>query len=389
MNKISTYRCTVHRSIEDVNADEWNEVCRNSQNLFLDLPFLRVLERSFGTQSEFWYATYRDESDRVVAVSCFSSHLIDIAILAPPAIRSFVASVRRIWSRFLYFRILLGGMPFSSSACYLAFAERAEIDRILASLDGTALSLARKTGCRLISFQQFSSDGTKKMDGLFKYGYRKAFTVSTYELRGEFASFESYLATRKREYRWVTRRRMRRFADVGLTCQQIRGRDGADQLITPEVHQLYLNVLNRAKAQLECKPVEFFRELARQYPDDSHFTFIHRDGRVVAFGCGLTIGRQHLLVSVGFDYSINRETDLYFNLVYRMMERAIAAGSDVIHFGATADEFKRRLGCDQKPCFLYAKATRPIAQWIFNRVFGRLFDASKQGEDSTVAMTTE
>lgn len=374
------YECQLFRSIDDVNAAEWLNVCRGSGNMYLDPRFLKVVESSFISESRFWYALYRDDEGLAVAASCFSSYRIDVALMAPLAVQKCVAAVRLVWPGFFKFQVLLGGMPLSSATSYLAISERANVDRILASLNDTAVRLAREIGSRLISFQQFSTEVAEKLDGLLQLGFRKARSSYDFKLYGDFGSFPAYLAALKNEPRWRIRRNKRRFAESGVTCELLRGRDGADERFTPEVYQLYLNVLERAKVRLERKPIHFFQELARQYPDDSHFIFIRQSDRIVAFGCGLTSDHQHSLISVGFDYSINREVDLYFNLIYQMMEQGMAPGINVIHFGAAADEFKRRLGCRGEWLSLYAKASRPIAQWFLNRLFDKLFDTDNTRE---------
>ncbi len=349
--------------------------------MYLDPRFLKVVELSFAADSQFWYAVIRDESDQPVAVACFSRYRVDVAMMAPPLIQKFVANIRCIWPRFFQFQMLFCGLPLSSAACYLAMDDRADHDRILASLNETAMGIARQIGVRLISFQQFSPALAMKLDGLIRYGFRKARSSYNYELHGEFASFTDYLATLKGDTRWRIRRTLRRFDDAGLTCEQIRGRDGADRYFTPEVYQLYLNVLDQAKVRLECKPIRFFQELARQFPDESYFTFARQNERIVGFCCGLASGHQYSLLVVGLDYSINRETNLYFNLVYRMMQQALVPGVNLLHFGATADEFKQRLGCRGSWLSIYVKASKPVAQLVLNRLFDKLFDT----RDSTNA----
>jgi len=75
-----------------------------------------------------------------------------------------------------------------------------------------------------------------------------------------------------------------------------------------------------------------------------------------------------------FDYAINRETNLYFNLIYRLMQQVLIPGVNLLHFGATADEFKQRLGCRGDWLSIYVKASRPVAQWVLNHLFDSLFE---------------
>ena len=78
------YACELYRSIDDVNADEWQEVCRGTGSMSLDRRFLKAVELSFAAEAKFWYAVYRDDAGRTVAAPCFSRYLGDAVQSAPP-----------------------------------------------------------------------------------------------------------------------------------------------------------------------------------------------------------------------------------------------------------------------------------------------------------------
>src|SRR5207249_4285222 len=107
----------------------------------------------------------------------------------------------------------------------------------------------------------------------------------------------------------------KKFEKSGLWVEHLRGGDGIDRLYNDDVHRLYLSVLDGADVKLECLPAEFFRELARQFPDDAAFTFIRRNERVVAFSCGLIHQNSYQNLFVGYDSDLNAEADLYFNVM--------------------------------------------------------------------------
>src|SRR5439155_21508725 len=101
------------------------------------------------------------------------------------------------------------------------------------------------------------------------------------------------------------RKSQKKFQPAGLRVVQVTGGEGADALYTDEVHKLYEAVLERAKVKLERLPAAFFRELARQMPDESAFTFIYDGDRVVAFAASMfTPGAFHQMF-VGVNYELN------------------------------------------------------------------------------------
>jgi hypothetical protein len=111
-------------------------------------------------------------------------------------------------------------------------------------------------------------------------------------------------------------------------------------------------------------PSQFFRELAVQYAEDAAFTVIFQDERIVAFVCGVFDLDNYLNLFCGFDYYLNEETDLYFNLMYEDLDYALRQNVRSIHVGQTANEFKSRVGCYLEPRFFYVKSHDPILQFL-------------------------
>jgi predicted N-acyltransferase len=107
-------------------------------------------------------------------------------------------------------------------------------------------------------------------------------------------------------------------------------------------------------------PAEFFRELARQVPEDSSFTLIYQGERIVAFDCGLFHGDRYSNLFGGLDYSLNEEADLYFNLMFHDVEFALRSGVRSLHVGQDADDFKSRMGCYTQPRYFYIKVRDPL-----------------------------
>jgi predicted N-acyltransferase len=281
-----------------------------------------------------------------------------------------------LWPRFFKYKILLCGVPVSTCGNQLGVAPGADTSRLIPALDALALKLARESGCGLISFKEFPPTEAERLASLTTCGFLQARSVVAYHLPGEFGSFDSYVASRSKRTRAKIRRHFRKFDDGGLSCEQLRGRDGVERLFTDDVHRLYLNVLNRAHVKFERIPADFFRELARQLPDESCFTLIRQNDRIVAFCCGVGSPGAHTMLFCGLDYSLNAQVDLYFNTIYRGLAAGLVPGVRLVNIGASADEFKQHMGCRGESLSIYVKAVGTIQQFLFKQVFGLLFDTS-------------
>lgn len=383
------YQYDLATCVDDIDIKSWHQVCDSSGNPYLDLRFLRAVEISFAREASFWYLIARDESGRSVACTCFSRYLVDGVLMAPAVIQRGITGIRRFWPSFLKYKILLCGIPVSTCNHQLAIADHADRQRLLATLDTVAVKLARASGCPLISFKEFPPEIAVQMDALKDEGFLWARSVMAYSLKGEYGSFDGYYDTRSKSRRSKIRKTFRKLECAGLTCEERQGRDGVDQLFTDDVHRLYLNVLDRAHVKFEKIPVEFFRELARQLPDESCFTIFRKDNRIVGFCCGLRSHRQHHMLFCGLDYSLNSDAELYFNILYRGLSHGIIPGVKAVHIGAAADEFKQHIGCEGKPLSIYVKAVGTVRHFLLKQVFGLLFDTKPAPVPQLVQHTTE
>jgi predicted N-acyltransferase len=370
------YSHDLAESVAEVNARDWEAVTRDLQNPFLDLRFLRAVEKSFCHEAKFWYAIFRDETGAPVACTCFSRYLVDGGLMSSPFIRRMLRGVRRLWPGFLKFNILLCGVPVSTCNHQLGIAPGADLDRLAPSLEQLAQQLARAAGCMLISFKEFPPELSRRLDCLQDQGFLRARSLTAYHLEGEFGSFEGYQKSRSKSRRAKIRKSFQKFTEAGLTCTELRGRDGVDALFTDPVHRLYLNVLDRAQVKFETVPKEFFQELARQFPDDACFTVIRREEEIVGFCCALAHGATHYMLFCGLNYELNADADLYFNIIYRGLGQGLVPGVRQVHIGAGADEFKQHIGCTGESIAIYVKAVGAVQQFVLRRCFGLLFDVT-------------
>ncbi len=265
------------------------------------------------------------------------------------------------------------GLPFSAGQNHLTLAAGCNRARALGLLDTLLRQLARRERARAIVFKEFGAEGGPDLDELRQRGYWRADSPPMYELAKPFASFPDYLASLKAHYRTKVRRSQRRFEEAGCRCVRLRDPNAITQAYTPEVHALYEAVVAKSDLKLEVLSRDCFLELTRQLPGRLALTLVYREDRVVACAWDLTDGRECHFLFLGLDYSQNKETDLYFNVVYQELDYAFRSGAEIIHVGQTADAFKTLLGCSGKPLSIYARGVGLILPWLLRKCAGWLF----------------
>jgi predicted N-acyltransferase len=107
-------------------------------------------------------------------------------------------------------------------------------------------------------------------------------------------------------------------------------------------------------------PIEYLRELASRMAGNVDLIVFAIGSRVVAFGWCLRSPSSYYMLYAGLDYALNDELDLYFNLHYAALDRALRKQVATIELGVTAGAFKARLGCYSEPSYFFAKGLTPL-----------------------------
>lgn len=350
-----SYSCRVYDSMDEVDRDAWDAVRASSNDLFTDPRFISAIATSMAEDTRCWPVLVEDESGQPKAVTCFSLHRVDGALLTGTWLKREVEWMRRIWDGYLRFLILFCGLPVSDGQRTLCVAPDADREQVCEAIDAAIGEKARQLRVGLIVWKEFGPGDCRWLAPLKERGYLQADSLPMSHFEPRFASFEEYLASRNSKARYNIRRSTRKLHEAGLRVVRMRGDDGFDRLYTDEVHKLYEAVVEHSDSRLERLPAEFFREIARRFGKDAQFTVIYKGERIVAFSCNLADKQQFHMLFMGIDYALNRKYDLYFNVLYDGLDCALRARVADICVGQNSPFFKARLGCYQQPRAFFIK----------------------------------
>lgn len=362
-------------SVSKVDADDWEQI-RQSNDLFMDLRLLQAVETSMHATSRFWYAIYYNRTVPV-AIAVLCSFKVDIGVLADDdTSKRIIDGLRKIWKRLVEHRIVFCGLPIATCQSSLRFAPEIDTEAILSQLDRTLRRFAKQDRAKVIVLKEFVDEELPTLKPLEKLGYRKADSLPNHHVSLTGTTWNDYLMGLCNKKRHNIRQSMKKFESKGFRIITTSDYQQIEQLYTPETHKLYEAVLARSKTQFEYLPREFFLEMARQLPDHCEFQFVLNGDRVVGFGlCALNDG-EYFALYAGLDYELNREADIYFNLLYRVIGDAAGHGSSLVEIGQNADVLKcTKLGAIQSRRSVYVRGSNRIANWIIGKFFNQLFPA--------------
>jgi predicted N-acyltransferase len=176
----------------------------------------------------------------------------------------------------------------------------------------------------------------------------------------------------RRNYRRKITRSREKLKEVGISSVTLTKAADMLKAYTPEVHAMYCDVVARSAIKQVPLPITYFQELAARLEGAVELVLLTREDRILATGwCARDGSAQHLLFA-GVDYQLNREFELYFNLVFACLERSFQQRIDRIHIGQASSFFKARIGSEPESRCVYVKGFGPIMSRLARFLSGRL-----------------
>jgi hypothetical protein len=183
-----------------------------------------------------------------------------------------------------------------------------------------------------------------------------AHTLSTAVLTNKFSNFEEYLNSLRSHYR----RRLMLAEKKGAT---LHWKMVPSWEFNQELYQLYLQVLHHSDFPLETLEIGFFRACPGEI-----YALYDPDQKPVAFVLTTQDEVQTTFVFGGMDYSHRDEYDLYYNMMVKVLQIGFAKHSHKIDFGQTAENTKRRLGCEMEPRFMLFFTGIPLLTGLIKKL---------------------
>jgi predicted N-acyltransferase len=370
------YSYRIFNSIEHVDATEWQRVrsaCDGS--IVMDPRFIAAVEASMKQVCKFWYIVIYDEDGAPVACTSASAITADLVDVADPGLAQIIRHVPLLFSWLRHLKIIICGLPIGGHHT-LGVAKRAASPQILPVLDTVLCDLATEANADAIVYKEFEKGDLEWTAPLLALGYRRIPTPPTHYFRPLFDDFAQYCAALKKHYRKQINRSRRKLNHPGLDLIVVTDPKEIVRAYTSEVHSLYHQMADRAAIRLEVLPIEFLHQAALRLDGQIELIVIRKDARIVAFACCLHAQSTYYTMYGGLDYRLNDEFDLYFNLVYALLDRGLQKRVSIIVFGIGADAVKSRIGCYSERLYVFAKGRGPLMSLII-RAAGNFLIAQK------------
>ena len=360
------YGYHIFNSIDDLDFTAWERLRSEAKaSAFADPRFVGAVQASMNQNCRFQYVVVHDSSDRLVAFACLTLTTIDVADFADDGVvKRIIQRMPAGLSRLRYLKIIICGLPISTGHCPLALAPQCDGPQVFAVLEKIIGELATKTNANAIVYKEFEQADFSWTGPLLDLGYQCSNTPPAYFLEAKFNDLADYCMALRSHYRKQIKRSIRKREQAGVDIKVLTDAAEIVEAYTDEVHALYHQMREKAHVKYEALSIDFLHELARRMSGPIHLIVLARASKIVAFGWCLHGLNSYHMMYAGLDFSLDDDMDLYFNLHYAALDRALRSGVSKIELGVTADAFKARLGCYAEPLHFFMKGVGPVMSLI-------------------------
>jgi predicted N-acyltransferase len=297
----------------------------------------------------------------VGATSCFLMRFaLDMTVKGP--LKFIFNPIKKIMPSILCPKVLMCGLPMGPGRIGITKDATGVMEVIYECME----QIAEAEKASMFIFKDFTGAYDDIFKPLLKKGFSKVESLPSTDLEINFASFEDYLKTLSRTSREGLKRNFKK-ADSKIKID-LEVTDSLNDNILPQVHKLYLQTYEKNDIGLEKVPIDFFKNISRNMPEEVKFFLWRVDTKLAAFAFCLIRGDYFIDYYLGFDYSLPRDYYLYFIRFRDLMKWCIERGIKKYEMGATGYEAKRRLGFNFIRLYFYMKHRNRLLNPFFNIV---------------------
>lgn len=371
------YTFTFYESMVEVDKTAWDEVLLTS-DFFLDTTYLQLIENLHTPQIVHRYAiVYKDK--KPVFVCCFQ--VIDFTAdvfgeLVESQISNIASSRIKLFDKYIdkykdhvVMRLVTCGNNFVSGEHCFAHSKKIKREDAFAILESISTVVSKEEKLRgTISatlIKDFYTDKLPKGKVLEENKFIE-FTVEPnmiIDIPENLVGVNDYITLFSKKYRNRAKNIFKNGAAItkrNLTVAETKEYNN-------QIHKLYENVFNRAKFKLVKLADDYFYEMKKTFQDTFFVTGYFLEDKLVAFDSGYYLANNTLEAHcIGLDYDINKDYELYQNILYHFVDLAIIRKNTYLNLGRTASEIKSTVGAKANQLVCYIKPQNTVSKVVLN-----------------------
>ncbi|MGZ3883494.1 MAG: hypothetical protein ACXVPQ_04370 [Bacteroidia bacterium] len=368
---------TVYNHSSKVNTADWNEVL-SGRNIFLTLNYLAVLEeldaRTFHTR---YVIVYHNASPcGIIYFQSIDFEAKTFSNLLEDQLQTIQSRRTRLFEKYIdengsevLMRLLTCGNNIVSGEHAFIFRDHLSREKTFELVEKVIDRVGRNEKLRGKISAILAKDfyAPVKINAPKCFFSDEAFIEFNVEpnmiidLPEGVSSVSDYLAHFSKKYR----NRAKGILKLGealevqeLSLQEISQQNGS-------IFELYEQVYDKAKFKLIKLPPNYFLNCKKAFKDKFFVVGFYLDKKLVAFCSGFYMPDEFLEAHyIGFDYGLNKTYELYQNILYKFIEKALAGKKTRVNLGRTASEIKSTVGAKPSHLTCYIRPQNTISKVV-------------------------
>lgn len=361
---------SLYDKAELVPQDEWKFVLGES-DVFLDLSFLSIIENCAGLHPRY-VIVYNNKK----ACGIIYFQVVDYkAGLFRELIEERAAGKKgkdpNVFSKFItrnreqvLMRVVTCGNNLLSGEhgfCFVAGWTQEEVTEMVLSISDLVGTEDKLKGAISAFLIKDFPDPLQPSELLEKEKYIEFKVEPNMKLRipDGVTTLEEYTGLFSKKYR-------NRAKGIMKACQEMNIRELSEDEIAlhgQRIYELYNEVYSRSAFRLLQLPADYFLRLKKALGEKFHVTAFFKGEKIIAFASYIIKSNKELEAHyIGFDYEINKEHDLYQNILYCNIRSALKHQCKTVNFGRTAAEIKSTVGAKAEDLYCYARAQNTLSK---------------------------
>lgn len=367
------YTFTLFEKANLVNSNDWN-VLLKAEDIFFQLPYLQIVERCYPSKLAVRYVIvyYNDTPCGILyfqiidfEASVFGELLKDeVGAIASKRIRLFEKYIDGN-KREVLMRLFTCGNNLISGEYGFQFLKQVPAHDTTEILLALTDVIAKEEKLRGTISATLIKDFEKPLVDEEMLEAQK-FTRFSVEPNMEVyipdgvSSINDYLQLFSKKYR-------NRAKGIFKSAQGIEVKELDEALIKQEqlrINTLYEAIYKRAKFKLLKLPSDYFEACKRLFSDQFFVIGFYLNGQLLAFCSGFYLHGQVEAHYIGLDYEANKHYELYQNMLYTFINKAISRNVKKVNFGRTAAEIKSTVGAVPQNLVCYIRPQNTVSRII-------------------------
>ncbi len=374
--KNSDFSFALYDSVSMLDSELWNSIA-NYGSPFLKTPYLEVLENTHPDTMHFHYAIIYEDK-KPIAIAYFQ--VLDFSFdgfesLVEKENTAFSCPITGYMKKYLanhFFRrtgkvnmrLQICGNVFVSGEHGLAYSpeiNKIEALEVLPEIINEINKAEKRIGkIAAIIIKDFYATTKIVSDELKEFKYHDFLGEPNMILNINWETFDGYLNAMSKKYRNRAKSIFKKGEE--LQCKNFSSNDIYKN--SKQIQQLYDNVFLKASFSMASISTNYFVEMKKKFQKKFNFIAYYYHDELIGFRTSFIFEDSMEAHFIGIDYQVNKNVELYQNILYDYVKEAIDNNLHLLILGRTASEIKSTIGATAYPLTCYIRHNNPLSNHL-------------------------